>query len=75
MEKSVRMSDQIQCGQVKVLFNEIRSIIMEKKACMSHTNIQCQYLQYNIGITQHRTALLKTMIYTVNATIKTADYK
>lgn len=47
IETSVRMSDRIQCDQVKVLFNEIRSIIMEKKkACLfcalSHTNIQGQ---------------------------------
>lgn len=47
IKTSVRMSGRIQCVQVKVLFNEIRSIIMgEKKACLScalsHTNIQGQ---------------------------------
>lgn len=41
------MSDGIQRDQVKVLFNEIRSISMgKKKACLScalsHTNIQGQ---------------------------------
>lgn len=36
------MSDRIQCDQVKVLFNEIRSIIMEKKklVCPVHCLIQ-----------------------------------
>lgn len=39
---SVRMSDRIQCDQVKVLFNEIRSIIMGKKrlVCPVHCLIQ-----------------------------------
>lgn len=44
---NIRTSDQIKCGKVQV-FNEIRSIAMEKKGmycalCLvSGTNIQCQ---------------------------------
>lgn len=41
------MSDRIQCSQVKVVFNEIRSIIMGKKrlVCPVHCLIQT----YNVN--------------------------